>query len=346
MDIVRRLDQHVWREFVDDNPQSQIYHTPEMFQVFERAEGHQPDLWAAVDGGDRPLALLLPVRITLMDGLLRRFTSRAVCYASVLCAPGLEGREALATLLQAYGHEVKGSLLFTELRNMSNLGDLQPVLNGCGFVHEDHLNFLISLDQPGETMWQNLSKGGRKNVRRSGKKGTIVEDLTERQNLAVVYQLLQKTYDRVQIPLPSLTLFEAAFDILAPRGMLKIFMARVGDDYAGTRLVLLHNGKILDWYAGDDRAFSSCYVNELLVWHILEWGHEHHFHLFDFGGGGRPDEDYGPRTFKAKFGGELVCYGRDTCIHAPHRLQLSKLGYAYYRKLMNPMKRLGVLHSN
>jgi serine/alanine adding enzyme len=333
MKIVRSLDAETWRQLVNGHPAGNIFHTPEMFQVFSRTEGHQPELWAATEGG-RVLALLLPVRVTLLNGLLCRFTTRAVVYGSVLCAPGTEGQQALAMLLRTYKREVKGSPLFTELRNLSDLRDVQSVLNECGFAYEEHLNFLIDLDQPEETIWRKISKSGRRNVRKSRKKGTIIEELTERQKLTIAYQLLRETYARVQIPLPSPTLFEAAFDILAPRGMFKIFLARVDEHYVGTRFLLMHKGRIIDWYAGDDRAFSAYCLNELLVWHTLLWGKEHHFHLFDFGGAGKPDEDYGPRKFKARFGHTLVNYGRNICIHHPHFLRFSQWGYQAYRRFL------------
>jgi serine/alanine adding enzyme len=334
MEVVRQLDEHVWREFVDNHPQSEVFHTPEMFRLFAQVEGHRPTLWAAVDSERRPIVLLLPVQITLMRGLLRKFTSRAVVYGSVLCAPGSEGKEALAMLLKAYKREVRGSILFTELRNLSNLDGVQPALNAYGFAHERHLNFLVDLDQPEETMWRRINKSGRQGVRTSRNKGTVVEEVTERDRIACAYQLLQEVYARVQVPLASPTLFEAAFDILAPEGMFKIFLARVDTHYIGACILLLYKDKIIYWYAGSDRAFSSYTPGELLIWHALQWGKQHHFRLFDFGGAGRPDEDYGPRKFKAKFGGELVEFGRNTCVHSKLRLRLSQVGYRLYRHFL------------
>jgi serine/alanine adding enzyme len=55
--------------------------------------------------------------------------------------------------------------------------------------------------------------------------------------------------------------------------------------------------------------------------------------VFDFGGAGRPDEPYGPREFKSKFGGELVDYGRDVLVHGPVRLRVSRSAYAVARRL-------------
>ena len=55
---------------------------------------------------------------------------------------------------------------------------------------------------------------------------------------------------------------------------------------------------------------------------------------FDFGGAGRPDEVYRVRDFKAKFGGDLVNYGRNVCVHAPFRLGVSRAGYGLMRKFL------------
>ena len=333
--VVRTLSEEEWRGFVEEHPAGSIFHTPEMFQVFSRARGHQPTLWAAVDSSNRPLALLLPVQITLMDGLLRRFTTRAVAYASVLCAPGSEGKEALAMLLETFKREARATALFTELRNLSNLSDLQPVLNDNGFVYEDHLNYLIDLDRPPEAILQSMGKRTRKHIRRALRQGKVgIEEVNQRERVALCYELLQRTYAAAQVPLADQSLFEAAFDVLYPQGMVRFLLARVGDDYAAASVELIYKDGIYGWYGGMDRAYSDYRANELLSWHIFQWGAENGYKVYDFGGAGKPDEEYGVRDFKAKFGGELVCFGRNTCVHAPFLLRLSTLGYRVYRYLL------------
>ena len=42
------------------------------------------------------------------------------------------------------------------------------------------------------------------------------------------------------------------------------------------------------------------------------WGAENGYRLCNFGGAGKRDEEYGVRDFKAKFGGELICFARST----------------------------------
>ena len=333
MKIVRSLDAETWRQLVDGHPAGNIFHTPEMFQVFSRTKGHQPELWAATEGG-RVLALLLPVRVTLLNGLLCRFTTRAVVYGSVLCAPGTAGQEALAMLLRTYKREVKSSLLFTELRNLSDLSSVQPILQDNDFIYEDHLNFLIHLQRPIEKIWSSLHSNVRTNVRKARRMGVVVEEVTSLDKIPVVYAVLAKVYEHIQVPLAPPSLFEAAFEILYPRGMIKLFMAQVEGTHIGIAIRLLYKDVIYAWYAGGIRDCASYKANDLLNWHVLEWGAQNGFGCFDFGGAGKPDEDYGPRRFKAKFGGTLVNYGRNICVHHPHLLRFSQWGYQLYRHFL------------
>ena len=333
MEIVRTLDEGLWRDFVEGNPTGNIFHSPEMFQVSARVEGHKPSLWAAVDEGGRPLALLLVVQVTLMDGFLRRLTTRAIAYGGVLCSPGPKGRQAMEQLLQVYSRENKKSALFTELRNLSDLSDLQPVLTENRFAYEDHLNYLIDLDRPPEEVLQSMGRRTRKQIRRALRQGDVViEEANRREQVGLCYELLQKSYANAQIPLADWSLFEATFDVLHPKGMVKFLLARVGDSYAAGSVELVYKRVIYGWYGGMDRAFSNYIPNELLLWHIFRWGAENGYEVYDFGGAGKPDEDYPVRDFKAKFGGELVCYGRNTLIHAPMLMWLSERGYRLLRK--------------
>jgi len=334
MDIVRKLDERLWREFVQNHPDSQIFHTPEMFQVFARTQGYQPAVWAAVEKDGRVLALLLPVEITLMRGLARRFTSRAVVYGSVLCASGDPARQALGALLQAYQREVKGRLLFTELRNTTDLTDLQPTLNSSGFIHQEHLNYLLDLKRTPDEIWQSIRSNARRNINKARKSEIVIEQVNSADQVAMAYKLLRDTYERLQVPLAHATLFQSAFEILTPAGMLRMLVARLKDTPVGVMTLLLHKGIVLYWYTGVLREYASFRPNDLLVWHALEWGSQNGFSVFDFGGAGKPDEEYGVRDFKAKFGGQLVNYGRNVCVHSPLVLKASTTIYQGVRRFL------------
>lgn len=329
--VVQSLPEDVWRRFVEEHPAGNIFHTPEMFQVFSRTKSHRPELWAATRDG-RVLALLLPVQIRLFGGPLRYLTTRAVVYGSVLRAPGDEGQEALAALLRTYAQGVDRAPLFTELRNLTNLEAAQPILRECGFHYEEHLNYLIGLDRPPEAIFQGIGSRTRKNIRRGLKHGEVtIEEVKERERVNTCYEILSQTYQAAEVPLADRSLFEAAFDVLHPKGMVRFTLAHVGEAPVAVSVELLYKDVVYGWYGGVDRAYSAHVPNELVMWHILEWGATNGYRVYDFGGAGKPDEEYGVRDFKAKFGGELVSFGRNVRVHARWRLRLSEWGYRLLR---------------
>jgi hypothetical protein len=334
MRVVRELDEGCWKQFVGNHPSGNIFHTPEMFQVFARAAGHRPEVWAVVEDGSGILALIAPVHVTLMNGLMRRITTRSVAYGSVLYQDSPRGREAIRLLLESYSTDAKGRSLFTEFRNLSDLAGLQPLLKACGYVYEDHLNYLIDLDRPPDQVLQSIGRRTRKKIRKGLRDGRLrVSEVTHQADLAHWYAILRKSCENARVPLADRSLFQAAFEVLYPRGLAKFLLAKVRDVTVACSVELPYKDTIYGWYGGSDRAYSEYLPNEMLIWHILEWGARHGYHTYDFGGAGKPGEEYGVRNFKAKFGGRLVNFGRNTIGHAPLLAKISRLGYSVYRRL-------------
>jgi serine/alanine adding enzyme len=333
--IVNSLDQKVWRDFVIQHPHGNIFHTQEMYRVFESARAHRPLLRAAITPDGRVLALLVPVLVNLMTGPLRRLTTRSIAYGGVLCTPDLGGKEALKLLLLSYVKDSGHDALYTELRNLCDMRVIQPIFHQCGFAYEEHLSFLIDLTCPTVQLIQNIGSRTRKHIRQALRKGNIsVEQVCNRDQIEIWYELVSKSYRAARVPLADRSLFEAAFDILLPQGMIQFWLARIGPAYVAASAELLYKDVIYGWYSGVDRAYSTDSPGELLMWHVLQWGAQAGYKVYDFGGAGRPGEKYGVRDFKAKFGGRLVDFGRNTRVHAPGMLRWSEWGYGIYRKLL------------
>lgn len=339
MRVTQDPDRNGWQEFVRAQPSANIYHTPEMFEVFARTRGYAPQVWAVVADDGAVLALHTPVQITLAPGLLHRFTTRAVSYGSVAYAEP-HAAAALPLLLETYNHQTQDKILFTELRNQSDLTRVQPLLQAQGYAFEGHLNFLIDLTQSEQALWKNVNHGGRRHIRAAEKKGIVVREPESERDIQDSYRLIQQVYARIGVPLADWSLFRAAWQALAPRGLVRVFRAYLDNLCIGVRFVLTFKDSILDWYAGVHSEYTAHSVNEFLVWHVLQWGQANGFRLFDFGGGGKPNEPYGPREFKRKFGGQEVNFGRNLCVHAPRQLQLSEAGYRLYRSLPRPPLRV------
>ena len=333
--VVNSLPVEGWHEFLAGNANSNIFHTPEIFEVFAETTGLQPALWAVVDEESCPKALLLPVQISLFSGPLHSLSTRNVVYGSVIWDQDQPGLDAIELLLHTYASQARGKALFTELRNLGDLADVQPALQRHGFQYADHLNYLIDLNRTPEALMRSIGARTRKNIRRALRdRKVVIEELTDEHQLKPWYEVLQQTYRNARVPLADLSLFQAAYEILQPKGMIRFTQARVGTAIAATSVELLYRDVVYGWYGGIDRRLRTYDANELLMWHILAWGAEHGYTTYDFGGAGVPGQAYGPRDFKAKFHGRLVNYGRNTLISAPARLWLSKAAYAVYRQFI------------
>lgn len=334
--IVRSLPENQWREFVHNHPHGNVFHSPELFNLFRTIPKHTPRLWAAVDDDrDNILALLLPVEVSLYQStLLKKLTTRSVAYGGILYDSTPIGHEALNLLLTTYKKQVNSNILFTEFRHLFTIDDIFPTLEIQQFTHENHLNYLVDTSGSPEEIMQNIGKRTRKQIRGGLRKQQVTVEMVEnRADIADCYQLIQKSYAAAQVYLADQSFFETVFDELHPLGMVKFWRATMDGISVAASIELPYKETVYGWYSGVDRAYSKFYPGELLMWRVLEWSAANGYKVYDFGGAGRPDEKYGVREFKSKFGGKLVDYGRDVCVHHPRRLQLSKLGYELYRRL-------------
>lgn len=334
MKIVHQLDEKTWGDFVLNNPRGNIFHSPEMYTVFQQAKGFSPSLWAAVDDSGAVQALLQTAAITVIGGAFKFMTTRAVAFGGPLCAEGEQGKAALDFLLSQYNRRASRDILFTEFRNVFDVSDLQPVLEKNGFCFEGHLNYLIDLTQPAEKLWKNIRSNAQRNIRKAQKSGVTIVEAQSVEDVRAAYTVLEDVYHRIQVPLPDLSLFTAAFEILHPRNMMHILFARLNDINIGALTLLVYKGNILYWYTGPLRQYAEYRPGDLLVWSALQFGQKLGCHTFDFGGGGKPGEEYGVRDFKLKFGGQEVNYGRNVRVHAPTRLRVSEMGYSLLRKFL------------
>ncbi len=332
LQIRHSLPQGLWQDFVLQNPQGNIFHTPQMFQVYTAAKNHAPHLWAAQQGA-QILALFLPVELSLYPGLARHFTTRAVVYGSTLCQPDAQGYAALDELLRHYRRNASPAVLYTELRNLHQQTDQRTVLESNGFIYEDHLDYLVDLNRPPEEIFNQIGKRTQKNLRQEMKKNRVfVEELRSRDQIPEWYRVLKRTYQARSVPLADISLFYAAYDILTPLKMVRFSQALINHTVAAVSVELLYKDRVFGWYGGTQREFTAFIPNEILTWSILQWGAQNGYALYDFGGAGKPGEPYGVRDFKAKFGGQLVNFGRYVYKNHPMRLALSQTVYELLRR--------------
>jgi serine/alanine adding enzyme len=332
--VVQALDRDRWTAYVEHHPAGTIFHTPEMQSVFVRARHHQPTVWATLDAAGEIQALMTPVAIATVGGPLRHVTTRIVGFGGPLTLPGQDGCVAFQTLLRSFQARTRHRALFTELRNATDTSELAPALAACTFVHEAHLNFLVDLTPGEDKLWQRIKPAARRNINKAERLGVRVTEARGERDLEAGYRVLRDVYARIRVPLPDRSLFAAAQEVLGPLGRFRMLLASVQEQTIGVLTLLLWNDVAQYWYTGTLRSHAEFRAGDLLVWRAIDVARRYGCRIFDFGGAGKPDEPYGVRDFKAKYGGRLVDYGRDTWVSAPVRLRMATVGYEKVRRFL------------
>jgi hypothetical protein len=274
------------------------------------------------------------VAITTLGGPLRSLTTRIVAFGGPLVASGPDGTRGINTLLDAYQRRGARKSLFTEVRNLVDATDVASALASRGFRHENHLNFLVDLTIPEEEQWRRVAPSARRNIQSARRNGVTVVEAQHPLEVAAGYEVLRDVYARIQVPLPDRSLFDAADAILRPLERFKILLAKLDDHVIGVLTLLLYKDTVLYWYTGTLRAHARSRPGDLLVWHAIELARAGGYRVLDFGGAGKPDEPYGVRDFKAKYGGQLVDHGRDVWVPRDVRLRVATAGYEKLRKFL------------
>lgn len=337
MEIINpmKVNRSEWDEFVYNHPEGNIFQSPQLAEVFEKAKGIEPIALAAIDEDSGQILASLLAYVLKYTNVLSSFTSRAIIRGGPLFLNTEKGIFAAKMLLNHYDSVIRRKALYTDVVNLWDVSNstASALIGDAGYVYVDELNFLINLNRAEEEIWKDIHKSRKKGINRAMKKGINIEDVHDKELIPIFYSIVEETYKKVKIPLEDISLFDSVFELLVLKKMAKFYLAKYNSIYIGARLVLNYKGLIFDWYAGALTNYLSMYVNELLVWKILKDGTKREYYTFDFGGAGKPNEPYGPREFKRRFGGQLVNFGYYKKIHSPRKLWLAERGFEVWRRI-------------
>jgi len=306
-----------------------------------------------------------------LSGLWQRFTTRAVVYGGPLLASGtkLEKELTLKALLKALKEKIDKKVLFTEFRNFYDMEDHKKVFYENRYTWEQHMNLLLQVKDR-TSLWKNLSQSRRRQVRKSLQHGAEIIHNPTPDQVDQFYDILKTLYNKkVRKPLPSRTFFHALNPHSAhytvppfrhhpetPTTQQSQQMPQATSNPKPqtsnpfTTILIQHNNIIIggiacpilpgramyEWYVcGLDREYRDrqVYPSVLATWAALEYAAENGIPQFDFMGLGKPEEEYGVRDFKARFGGEWVNHGRFLTINSSRSYHIANLLYRL-KKLM------------
>ena len=279
------------------------------------------------------------------SALKQFFTRRAIVIGGPLLAEDATAEEIAALLnavkklqrsdLQPAGRSTAKrstghSPIYIETRNFHDYSKWKEIFAECGFDYISHLNFHIDTSSV-ELVESRLGKNRKRDIKTSIRDGaTIVENPTIEQ-VREYYTLLKQLYTtKIKTPLFSLSFFEKLYAM--PSGRF-ILVELNGEIIGGTVCVELAGKCLYEWFVcGRDGEWKSIFPSSLATYAGIRYAAEHGCTRFDMMGAGKPDEAYGVRDFKARFGGEQVEHGRFLYIRKSLLYWIGKLGVKFLKK--------------
>jgi lipid II:glycine glycyltransferase (peptidoglycan interpeptide bridge formation enzyme) len=330
IDDINEIPSGKIKEFINNNDHSSIFYTPEMYDFFQRTKKWSPVFLAIKNEDNDILGIVQCVIQHGVVGPLRYFTSRTVVFGGPVIAPmELEVRkEICARLLKTLIQKVGKRTIYIQFRNFFDMKEFASVFEKLGFQFREHLNFIVKISDRKKTE-ANMSNSKMRQVKKSLKTGVKVIESHSLDQVEQFYYILKALYKKkVKKPLPDWDFFKLFFEC-SNRGLLgKYLLVQYQNKIIGGIMCpITENRCIYEWFVcGLDGQFKGIYPSVLATWAAIDYALTHNIKYFDFLGAGKPDQDYGVREFKSRFGGELVNFGRYERINNRILYRLGSIG--------------------
>ncbi|MBN8667510.1 MAG: peptidoglycan bridge formation glycyltransferase FemA/FemB family protein [Chitinophagales bacterium] len=315
-----------WEAFIETFPGAAIFQSRDMRDLLNAIPGNKAGSIALLERG--AIKGILVYSILKEKGWKGAFSKRCIVHGGPLVSENDQG--VLDQLIrQLVELALSEKAIYTEIRNNWPLIPDPKTLSKQGFVYKPHLNILIDLTQEEKNLIHQMHPKRAANIRRARKKEVNVRQIVSEEEWVSGYNLIQKTYRRVNLPAAGPELFLNLRKQIPDKS--KLFAAFLGKQMIAARFYLLSGDILYDWYAGSDEKYHRYQPNDLLPWEVMKWAKRNGFSTYDFGGAGRPGIDYGVRTYKERFGGRLVEPGRFQLVHRTFLFKLGQWGIRFYK---------------
>lgn len=336
----KSIDRTEWSRLVQDSTTGTWFQTPEAYDFFASLpELFKPFVFAVTGKQESNSGLMdedalrgvCVGYVTEEKSTVKQFfTRRAIIIGGPALADDATGEEVV-TLMKTAREELQSQTIYIETRNFNDYSRWKEAFARAGFSYQAHLNFHVDTSSV-EVVESNLGKSRKRDIRTTIREGVTIIDRPTEEQVKEYYSILDNLYKiRVKTPLFPLPFFQT----LANNPNIRFLLTEKNGKIIGGTVCVAQEGKCLyEWFAcGEDgvypHVFPSCYA----TYAGIRYAAEHSMPRFDMMGAGRPDEVYGVRDFKAKFGGKEVEHGRFLSITKPLLYEIGILGVKILKKI-------------
>lgn len=321
--VARDIPIEKWQALVAASPTATWFQTPEAYVFFASLPEMMTPFVVAVEENDRLTGIVVGYITREKSAVKQFFTRRAIVVGGPLLAADISD-EALEQLLVAVTENLKHRAIYIETRNFSDYGRWRAIFERCGFSYQPHLNFQVDCSSL-EVVDGNLGRGRKRDIRTSLRDGAVIVENPTPAQVAEFYEILHHLYTtKVKTPLFSFDFFKKLYALPSGRILLVELNGKI---IGGTVCVCLEGKAVYEWFVcGIDGVYKNIFPSSLATYAGIRYAAQHAMPIFDMMGAGTPDEDYGVRDFKARFGGKLVEFGRYLYLCNPALYKIGKLG--------------------
>jgi CelD/BcsL family acetyltransferase involved in cellulose biosynthesis len=299
-----------WEAFVTSHPDGLIYHHPAWLLVLEREYGIKPTNLACEDATGK-IRGVLPMFHT--RGLPFRKRERLSGHRlsslprTPVAGPLTLDTEATAILIQAAVDRIKKNPDQTLQVKVP-----RPILDGLveGVVNVPwRLTYVLEL--PAESSTLRFGNGRNHSrikwaINKASRLGVEVREAETEDDLKAWYTLYLETQRESAVPPRAYRFFKACWDVLRPRGLMRLLMADRND--AGCRrfiagsIFLMFGKTVFYAFNGASRNSLALRPNDAIQWRAIHQACDEGYRWFDFGEVDENNE--GLADFKSKWGAQ------------------------------------------
>ena len=327
---INDINRDEWSRLVSSSTTGTWFQTPEAYEFnASMSELFKPFAFGLENDG--ALRAVCVGYVTVEKSSFKQFLTRRAIIVGGPCLADDCSNEEVSLLLSTLRRQLSTEAIYIESRNFNDYSRWKDAFASAGFDYVPHLNFHVDTSSV-EVVEANLGKSRKRDIKTSIREGvSFIEHPTDEQ-VREYYKVLDKLYrTKVKTPLFPLSFFLALNKHKDGRLLLVEYQGRI---IGGTVCVEQANKCVYEWFVcGEDGVYPHVFPSSYATYAGIKYAAEHGCARFDMMGAGKPDEAYGVRDFKAKFGGVEVEHGRFLCVTKPLLYQIGIIGVKILKKI-------------